>query len=181
MKLDHDGECKINNLTRCKTFGCMTILGHVGECKIGPLVGPRCETKGCNKLPDHDGNCTMSASVGPRCKSKGCMLKRDHEGDCTMSASIGLRCKKTGGCGRPVGHTGDCGSNSGTPGTKCSKNIGCVRWDGHGGPHRKPKYETSTTGGSSLADFKEFIDKLHDFPDDDELTPFLDEIAEETT
>ena len=36
-------------------------------------------------------------------------------------------------------------------------------------------------GGSSLADFNSFMDKLQDFPDDEELAPFLDEIAEDLT
>jgi hypothetical protein len=102
-------------------------------------------------------------------------MNPDHEGECR------IRCRKTVGCLRLGGHDGECSSNLGTPGTKCSKKIGCIRWNGHGGFHKKPKYETSTAGGSSLADFQSFMDKLQDFPDDDELAPFLDEIAEETT
>ena len=83
------------------------------------------------------------------------------------------------------GHAGECKITNygslGTSGTKCEKLMRCVCWNGHGRMHKKPKckYETSTAGGSSLATLDEFMAKLHDFPDDLELAPFLDEIAKD--
>lgn len=83
------------------------------------------------------------------------------------------------------GHAGECKITNygslGTSGTKCEKLMRCVCWNGHGRMHKKPKckYETSTAGGSSLATLDEFMAKLHNFPDDLELAPFLDEIAKD--
>ena len=194
LKDGHDGECG-KKPPYCKSHGCLKTLGHDGGCKISLSATPRCKkTPSCCLQPGHEavcstnlgtpgikcskvfrcfrwnghgGNCTGSKS-GPRCKnSKGCMSQPGHAGDCNVSVVVGPRCKKTKGCGRPVGHRGECIHSLGTPGLKCEMVIGCVRWGGHGGPHKKPKYETSTVGGSSLVDFKDFMDNLQDFPDCD--------------